>query len=167
MVFFILHERRLIRSPTASRHDTTINEKKKHGLEMCTFVLCEAPAALGPPGLHTTTREFQTCTLDGADAFKHHQNSTRRPPERDKKSENGGIRKQHAKFWAPHPSGPISSGSHFFLFGPHRGPTWVWAGHDTHQIQKWIGQGLAQLGLAKIGFGQNWFGQNHDGQSRS
>ena len=65
---------------------------------------------------------------------------------------------------------------------------WVWAplGHDTHQIQKWIGQnwigqiglakmglakmGLAKMGLPKMGFGQNWSnqdGQNGIGQSRS
>ena len=41
----------------------------------------------GPPGLHTTTRELQTCTFERPSASKHHHNSTRRPPERNKKSE--------------------------------------------------------------------------------
>ena len=42
---------------------------KRLGPEMCTFgvlgLSCEAPAALGPPGLHTTARELQTCTFQG------------------------------------------------------------------------------------------------------
>ena len=42
-------------------------------------------AALGPPGYHTTTRELQTCTFEDPGASKHNQNSTRRPPERQKK----------------------------------------------------------------------------------
>ena len=51
-------------------------------------------------------------------AFKHHQNSTRRHPERHKKSETmAGNGEKNAKFWAPHPSGPHPSGPlvHVFL----------------------------------------------------
>ena len=37
----------------------------------------------------------------GSQCFKHHPNSTRRHPEKDKKSENGaGERQKRAKFWA-------------------------------------------------------------------
>ena len=36
------------------------------------------------PGFHTTARELQTCTLEGPGLQTHHQNSTRRPPEREK-----------------------------------------------------------------------------------
>ena len=39
---------------------------------MCTFgvlgLSCEAPAALKPPGFHTTTRELQTFTFKGSGA---------------------------------------------------------------------------------------------------
>ena len=49
-----------------------------HGLS------CETTAASGPSGLHTTTRELQTCTFNSPSASKHHQNSTRRPPERQR-----------------------------------------------------------------------------------
>ena len=70
---------------------------------------CETPAVPLPPGLHMRARELQTCTFQGPGASKQHQYSTRRPPERDKKSENGGGEKKRG----PHPSG-----SHFF---------WVWA----------------------------------------
>ena len=38
-----------------------------------------------PPGLHTTTRELQTCTFERPSLQKHHQNSTSRPPQRVKK----------------------------------------------------------------------------------
>ena len=53
---------------------------------------CETPAASGPPGLHTTTRELQTCTYEGPGLQKHHQNSTKRPPEREEKNEFCGGR---------------------------------------------------------------------------
>ena len=51
----------------------------------CFFL--NAGTLLGPPGLHTTARELQTCTLEGPGLQTHHQNSTRRHPERDKKGE--------------------------------------------------------------------------------
>ena len=56
--------------------------------------------------------------IRGSRRFKHHQNSTRRPPEREKKNENEGREKEkNAKFWAPHPSGQHPSGPH--PSGPH------------------------------------------------
>ena len=42
-------------------------------------------AVLGPPGLHTTARELQTCTFQGPGPSKHHQNSTRRHQKREDK----------------------------------------------------------------------------------
>ena len=48
---------------------------------------CETPAASGPPGLHTTTRELQTYTFDGPGA----SNTTKIPredPQRGKKRTN-------------------------------------------------------------------------------
>ena len=66
-------------------------------------------------------------------------------------------KKKSAKIWAPHPSGPITSGLHFFSgFGPT-----LWGPTMTHTRSK--------NGLAKIGFGPNWphqDGQNGIGQSR-
>ena len=57
-------------------------------------VVCEPrrPGLVGPPGFHTTTRELQTCTFEGPGLQKHHQNSTRRPPEREEKNEFCGGR---------------------------------------------------------------------------
>ena len=56
---------------------------------MCAFgvlgLSCEARAAPKPPGLHSP--RAQTCTFKGSGLQKHHQNSTRRHPERHKKSE--------------------------------------------------------------------------------
>ena len=76
-------------------------------------------------GSRAVVRELQTCTFDGPGApNKHHQNSTRRPPERHKKSETvAGKGRKRAKFWAPHPSGPHPSGPH--PSGPHpSGQVW-------------------------------------------
>ena len=60
------------------------------------------PGLVGPPGFHTTVREpKQTCTFEGPGLQKHHQNSTRRHPEREGKNEFcGGRGKKRAKFWA-------------------------------------------------------------------
>ena len=82
---------------------------------------------------------------------KFHEKTLR---DREKKYENCGKRgKKSAKFWALHPSGPPPFGASTL-----RGPIFLgldptfW-GHDTHQIQKWIGQ--------------KWIGPNWIGQSRS
>ena len=119
---------------------------------------------------------------------KHHQNSTRRHPDRHKKSEMVvGEGKKSAKFWAPTLRGPPFGAPFSWDWGPTlRGPpfqTWqVWIllcfifillfcfmceeGHHTETLK------LAKVGLAKVGqifFGQSRFGQsrsNKDGQSR-
>ena len=75
------------------------------GAQMCTFgvlwLSCEAPAAPKPPEFDTTTRELQTCTFEGPSLQEHHQNSTRRHPEREEKNEFcGGRGKTKTKFWA-------------------------------------------------------------------
>ena len=115
---------------------------------------CETPAASGPRGLHTTTRELQTCTFVGPGASKHHPKTTRRPEEREKernwwweteeKARNfGPSTLRGATLWGPKPSGPNPSGPDVF---------WVWAAHhDTHQIQGLAKNGLAKTGLAKVG----------------
>ena len=84
---------------------------------------CETPAASGPPGRAPNVH----IASPGA-----YQNSTRRHPERDRKSKNGGGRgkKKSAKILGPHPS------------GPH---------HDTHQQNGLANNGLAKIGLAKKG----------------
>ena len=51
------------------------------------FQCFNVPGGFGAAGFHTTARELQTCTLEGPGLQKHHQNSTRRHPERHKKSE--------------------------------------------------------------------------------
>ena len=124
---------------------------------MCTFGLsgCRVnggPTRPGRRGSHTTARELQTCTFEGSGASKHQQNSTRRPPEREKKNENeGGRGKKKREIWAPHPSGapplgaPPFGAPPFLGLGPHpsgphpsgappfggptlRGPTFSWFG---------------------------------------
>ena len=68
------------------------------------------PTRPGRRGSHTTVRELQTCTFERPGASKHHQNSTRRPPERHNENETvAGKGRKSAKFWAPHPSGPHPS----------------------------------------------------------
>ena len=57
---------------------------KRLGRQMCTFGVLGLLAAPKPPGFHTTARELQTCTFKCPGLQKHHQNSTRRPPEREK-----------------------------------------------------------------------------------
>ena len=85
---------------------------------MCTFgvlgLSCETPAASGPLGLHTKTRELQTYTLEGPGA----SNTTKKPredPQRERKRTKmrAGEGKKSAKFWVSHPSGPRPSEPHF------------------------------------------------------
>ena len=49
-----------------------------------------APFFSGPPGLHMTARELQTCTFEGPGLRKHHQNSSRRPLH-EKKNDMGAV----------------------------------------------------------------------------
>ena len=51
--------------------------------------------------------------ISGPRRFKHHQNSTKGPQEREERKRLvAGEGKKSAKFWAPHPSGPHTSGPH-------------------------------------------------------
>ena len=76
---------------------------------------CETPAASGPPGFHTTAREPKRAPLR-VPAFNHHQNSMRRPPERQEKNEFSGGRgkKKERKF-----------GRSWGKGGPGEGRSWV------------------------------------------
>ena len=66
----------------------------------------ETPAALGPPGLHTTTRELQTCTFEGPGAANTTKIPRKDPLERKKERKLWRAReKKSAKFWASQPSG--------------------------------------------------------------
>ena len=54
---------------------------------MCTFgsLVCETPAASGPPGLHKTTREIQTCTFEGFRASNTTKIQRKDQQEREKR----------------------------------------------------------------------------------
>ena len=82
--------------------------------------LPDCPGASGPLGLHDNPR-IPNVHISVSQRFKHHQNSTRRPPKREtKKSENCGGRGKKARNFGLHPSGPPLLGS--TLRGPTRGP---------------------------------------------
>ena len=92
---------------------------KRRDAQMCAFgvlwLSCEAPAARsgGATGVPHDNQRAQTCTFERPGLQKHHQNSTRRPPERDKKSEMvAGERKKSEILGYPGegPSGGGGSG---------------------------------------------------------
>ena len=77
------------------------------------LVVFEAP---GRSNVHVWSPRAQTCTFEGPGLQKHHQYSTRRPPEREKKNEFcGGRGKKRAKFWAVQGKGGPGKG------GPGKG----------------------------------------------
>ena len=76
-----------------------------------------------PPGLHTTTRELQTCTFERPALQTPPKIHEKTPRERRKERIFRREREKSAKFWAPHPSGP-----HFF---------WVWASHPSGLPPSW------------------------------
>ena len=158
---------------------------------------CEPPAALGPPGFHSTTEELQTCTFQ-APAFK---NTTKIPleghPERHKKSEMVvGERKNReilgtppfraSPFGAPFfwvfktpPFGASPFGAFFCaFFAPCCSVFFI---KEKTEGQKTETPILTKVGLARVGqpnFGQSrsikvgqnrsqFFGQSRIGQSRS
>ena len=108
---------------------------------------CETPAGLGPPGLHTTTRELQTCTFDGPGA----SNTTKKPredPQRETKRAKivAGDGKKARNF------GPAT------LAGPHLAlPHPLEHHHDTPDPKldrpnlDWPKLDWPKLALAKIG----------------
>ena len=87
---------------------------------------CETPAALGPPGLHTTSRELQTCTSEGP-GLKHHQ-FHERTLQRGRKNENGsGRRKKKREIQGSPPFGaPLFLGLGAPAFGTPAFATLWW-----------------------------------------
>ena len=83
---------------------------RKRWMRMLVWALglsCETPAASGPPGLHTTTRELQTCTFERPGA----SNTTKIPredPQKGKKRTNfsAGEGKKSPPPFGPPPFGP-------------------------------------------------------------
>ena len=89
---------------------------RAHSNSRALVCLCRDCAhSTGSPGLHTTTRELQTCTFECPDATKHHQNSTRRPRDTKKSETVAGKGRKSAKFWALTLRGPT-------LLAPPFGP---------------------------------------------
>ena len=58
------------------------------------FLKCKAA------GVSHDSPRAQTCTFEGPGLQKHHQNSTRRHPEREKERNGGGRGGKRAKFWS-------------------------------------------------------------------
>ena len=101
-------------------------------------------------------------TFDGPGASKHHQKNHEKAHSERKKERNWWRETENiAKYWAPPFGAPLSE-PHRTLWGPlfgappFRGLIFSGfephpLGHDTHQIQKWIGQKC---------IGQDWIGQS-------
>ena len=71
--------------------------------QMCTFGLSGCRVGASHDNQRTPNAHIRTSRR-----FKHHQNSTRKPPEREERMKFlvGESKKKNAKFWAPHPSAP-------------------------------------------------------------
>ena len=136
------------------------------------WLSCETPAASGPPGLHTTARELQTCTFEGPGASNTTKIPRERPKEREKRMKNcGGRGKKKREILGPHPSGPHPSGLH--PWGLHPWGLHPWGLHPSGHPSEphpsgpplFLGfgpppcpmthtrfrNGLAKTGLAKVG----------------
>ena len=149
---------------------------------MCTLRLSgcrvEAPAASGPPGLHTTARELQTCTFQEPGA-SNTPKIKRKDPKREKKrkQENCGGRGKnkgeisgpptlrspppfgHLTLRGPHPSGPPPFGALTFSgFGPPPFGAPALRGRTDCETTKTLI--LAKNGLAKSGRAQNTMAKN-------
>ena len=100
-LFFFSLSRRKIRSFLPSPEVLSLNFVgvwKRQGRQMCKFGLsgcCVKPRRFGGAGV--SHEKLQTCTFEGPGLRKHHQNSTRRPPEREKKNEFCGGRGEKKK----------------------------------------------------------------------
>ena len=78
------------------------------------FAFSVSLGVFSPPGFHTTARELQTCMhISGPGASKHHQNSTRRHPERHKSENGGGRGKKKREILGLPPFQASPSGPHF------------------------------------------------------
>ena len=85
------------------------------GRQMCTLEVlglwCEAPGGPEAARVSHDNPRAQTCTFEGPGLHKNHQNSTRRHPERDKKSKNGaGEKKKSEILGGPAEGGPEEGG---------------------------------------------------------
>ena len=70
-------------------------------------LLRETPAALGPAGLLSTTRELQTRTFERPGASNTTKIPREDPPEREERMKISGGREKKSEIWAsPTPSGP-------------------------------------------------------------
>ena len=70
-------------------------------VSVCVLLFCVV-AVLGPPGLHTTARELQTCTFPGPGASKTPPKFNEKTHKREKKERKlwPEWEKKRAKFWA-------------------------------------------------------------------
>ena len=113
------------------------------------------PHQTGPPGLAHDSPRTPNVHISGPRRFKHHQNSTRKPPEREEKNEFcGGTGKNKARNFGPptlrpptvrtpHPSGaPLFLGWAPPPFGPPtlraptlRGPTFSGLGPPPFELR--------------------------------
>ena len=125
-------------------------------------------AAPKPPGLHTTARELQTCTFERPGASKHHQNSTRRHPEREEKNEFCGGRGKNARNFGRSGGGRVlgravpgapnmTHATHKHTNTHNHKSNSVWSksvlakvGHTTKTLT------LTKVGLAKLGRQKGW-----------
>ena len=80
---------------------------KRRGAQMCTFgvlwLSCASPGGPEAAGVSHDNQRAQTCTFEGPGVQKHHQNSTRRHPEREEKNEfcGGRGKKKERNFGGP------------------------------------------------------------------
>ena len=102
--------------------------------------------------------------ISGPRRFKHHQNSTKEPQERERRKKIVGEGKKSAKFWAPHPSGLTLLAftlQAFTLRGPPFGappfgapPSFVpkiqHPKIGRKQIGRWLKSKLAEVELAEL-----------------
>ena len=132
---------------------------------------------VGPPGLHTTTRELQTCTFERTGASNTTKIPRKRPKERGKQNKTVAGEGKKARNFGPPPFGPPPFGPHNFGAPQLRGPTTSGFGppplggptlggphHDTKNIGQKIGL-AKKLDWPKNWIGQNWIGQNWIGQN--
>ena len=71
--------------------------------------------ASGPPGLHTTTGELQTCTFQGPGASNTTKIPRKDPQERERQKIVAGEGKKSAKLWASTLLGPTLRGPPFVV----------------------------------------------------
>ena len=107
---------------------------------------CETPAASGPPGPHTTTRELQTRTFTGSGA----SNTTKIPrqdTQRDTKRAKSWRerKKKNAILGSPPFGAPFFGGQS--RFGQSRPPKF-WPNSRLAKVGQIC---LAKVGLAKVG----------------